>query len=171
MDAMLPAQACEVVAEATGFDLTPNTLRQWRNRGLFHGIFPLEEDRGGSPWSRFSPKQIFGLCLMAEALKRGIAASTAAKFASVGYDFGPGAWTEDWDRPNRYCVIPTMAGNVEDGLTPIYTLIANGPDELLKVITRLHEVGIESDFLIVLKLSSLKQRFVAAFNKVAQANA
>jgi hypothetical protein len=171
MDAMLPAQACEVVAEVTGYDLTPNTLRQWRNRGLFHGMYAWEDDRGGSPQSRFSAKQIFGLCLMAEALKRGITASTAAKFTGVGYDFGPGAGIGDWDRPNHYCVIPTMVGNAEDGLTLPYTLIANGPDGLLKVISQLQEIGIDSDFLIVLKLSSLMQRFVAAFNKVAQASA
>ena len=103
-----PQQACKLVTEVTGYNLEPQMLRTWRNRGL-----RLSFEREGEGWTRYSVTDVFVMAVMAHGIRAGYTPRTAANIARIALDYAPG--TSGSDASGMYLVLPGITSNDEEG--------------------------------------------------------
>lgn len=103
-----PAEACAVVAEATGFPLDPDMLRRWRHRGILR---KRAEEEGG--WTRYSFLEVFELCALADIVAQtsmsiGDASSLAGSVANYAPGCGGFVDVADDDPDGGYALLLTV---------------------------------------------------------------
>lgn len=158
---LTPSQACDIVLATTGYHLDPGTLRQWRNRGLFHGY--SRED--GSGWTRYSDTDVFEICFMAAAVKAGYPARTAANIGRFGRNYTPELGLEV---PNRFMVLPGIfGGDVDDDAFALHRFVTSGADTLAKVTTPPNLPGVR--FWVIICLSEMQDAFSSAVQNIRAA--
>lgn len=157
-----PAEACEIVTKATDFHMDPKVLRQWRNRGLFYG--GSREDEGG--WTRFNLRDVFQIAFMAEMIRSGYPARTAANLSAEGRNYAPA--TDGLDYPGDVLVIPgVFSGDEDDNAWHQHRFRCHIQDlagNLLKLRDK-----VSARACLIIDLSDMRERFTNAAMEVQAA--
>lgn len=159
-DTFSPAQVGTIVTEATGYHLDPKMLRQWRNRGLLRN-YTREDDAG---WTRYTARDVFEAAFMAEMIRAGYPARTAANAATLGRQYGPG--DVRWDLAGQVMVLPGVTSGEDDDDASFMHRVVCDVRDLPKALATIRE-RVSARICIVIDLSDMRRRFDAAVEAIS----
>lgn len=164
-----PAEACEIVTAATDFHLDARTLRQWRNRGLFTGgpgmwshSFAQREAESG--WTHYSRSDVFALGVMAEVIRAGYTARTAANIARGARDYAPADGGHPESRDEVMLIPGVFSGVDDDGAFSLPRVVCSHAEISEALITIRKRLN--TRVVIYIDLEDMRARFSKAVAQV-----